>query len=279
MTIGIMQGRLSPPVAGRLQAFPWADWASEFEAARVIGFDAIEWLYDEPRHDENPIASPAGRQLIRRAMHASGVAVPSLCAHAFIHGQLSDRDAHVRQAARVRLVELLQWSAAVGIGVVVLPLAEDASLSTGAAREAAMPVLADAARAAARAGIRIALELDLEADAVAPVLDRLDPECVGICYDIGNATASGRVPAVEIRRMAPRLIEVHVKDRPRGGSNVPLGSGAVDFDRTAAALREVAFDGPVTLETPHGDDPVATGRRHLEFVRAHFGSARMDGSR
>ena len=32
--IGIMQGRLSPAEAGRLQAFPFASWEEEFHRAR-----------------------------------------------------------------------------------------------------------------------------------------------------------------------------------------------------------------------------------------------------
>ena len=43
--IGIVLGRLSPPVAGRLQAFPWASWAEEFGLARACGFATLEWVF------------------------------------------------------------------------------------------------------------------------------------------------------------------------------------------------------------------------------------------
>ena len=52
--IGFMQGRLSPPVEGRIQAFPWLCWTSEFaiaerEAVRVdpthaLAHNDLAWL-------------------------------------------------------------------------------------------------------------------------------------------------------------------------------------------------------------------------------------------
>ena len=45
-SIGIMQGRLSPPIKGRIQAFPSQTWQKEFYLARDCGFSHIEWVLD-----------------------------------------------------------------------------------------------------------------------------------------------------------------------------------------------------------------------------------------
>ena len=45
-SIGIMQGRLVPPVKGRIQAFPSERWRDEFALAQQAGLQAIEWIYD-----------------------------------------------------------------------------------------------------------------------------------------------------------------------------------------------------------------------------------------
>ena len=60
--IGIMQGRLSSPVPGRLQSVSVVDWEAEFRHASACGFDSIEWLFEEPpRHGESALdARPAG---------------------------------------------------------------------------------------------------------------------------------------------------------------------------------------------------------------------------
>ena len=41
--VGIMQGRLVPPVDGRIQAFPAENWKDEFELASDAGLACIEW--------------------------------------------------------------------------------------------------------------------------------------------------------------------------------------------------------------------------------------------
>ena len=40
--IGIMQGRLSKPINGKIQSFPKNSWENEFYLAKDIGFELIE---------------------------------------------------------------------------------------------------------------------------------------------------------------------------------------------------------------------------------------------
>ena len=46
--IGIMQGRLSPRIDGKIQAYPASTWQKEFEIAKEIGYSAIEWIVEKP---------------------------------------------------------------------------------------------------------------------------------------------------------------------------------------------------------------------------------------
>ena len=45
--LGIMQGRLSKPLNGKIQSFPTNTWKKEFYVAKEIGFELIEWVLDE----------------------------------------------------------------------------------------------------------------------------------------------------------------------------------------------------------------------------------------
>ena len=54
LRIGIMQGRLSKPINGKIQSFPINSWENEFYLAKNIGFELIEWVLDENVKD-NPI--------------------------------------------------------------------------------------------------------------------------------------------------------------------------------------------------------------------------------
>ena len=44
--IGFMQGRFSPLVNGKIQAFPWDSWSEEFFVANENDFNIIEWTLD-----------------------------------------------------------------------------------------------------------------------------------------------------------------------------------------------------------------------------------------
>ena len=45
--VGIMCGRLSGPIKNQIQCFPIGSWKNEFETASKIGFELIEWIFDE----------------------------------------------------------------------------------------------------------------------------------------------------------------------------------------------------------------------------------------
>ena len=64
--VGIMQGRLTEPRNGKIQSFPWGRWEQEFECAKVLGFDAIGWIFEDERWQENPLWTDAGREKMQK---------------------------------------------------------------------------------------------------------------------------------------------------------------------------------------------------------------------
>ena len=54
MKIGIMQGRLLPPVNGHIQEFP-DNWKEEFGILENIGLHGVEWLVTKNSWLNNPI--------------------------------------------------------------------------------------------------------------------------------------------------------------------------------------------------------------------------------
>lgn len=268
--IGIMLGRLSTPAGRELQTFPWATWREEFRWARQIGFDHIEWLVDGSGFEQNPMLDEQGQQLLRATMADTGLHVGSICAHYFIVGGLSSTDQTVRTQAVMRLTQLMEAAKDAGVGTIVLPLAESASLEEAGARGRAIASLASLPVPSSRPVVRLALELDLDAARSIEVLRALGREDTGLCYDVGNATAAGLAPADEIPMLAPYLLEVHIKDRKVGGPNVLLGHGAVDFGSVRDALQQSGYTGPLVLETPRGEVPQTTAATHLALVRRVF---------
>ena len=65
-SLGFMQGRLSPQVNGKIQAFPWKHWQNEFKIASENNFKIIEWTIDQERFLENPLMTEDGKAEIKR---------------------------------------------------------------------------------------------------------------------------------------------------------------------------------------------------------------------
>src|SRR5271169_4464068 len=82
--IGFMQGRLSPIVDGRIQAFPWTCWQTEFRVAQEYSFHLVEWTLDQHRLHENPLLTLHGQQEIRALCELHNVAIPSLTGDCFM---------------------------------------------------------------------------------------------------------------------------------------------------------------------------------------------------
>ncbi|MBM4443089.1 MAG: TIM barrel protein, partial [Candidatus Rokubacteria bacterium] len=118
--IGIMQGRLLPPRAGRIQSFPADAWAEEFPRAAAAGLACIEWIYDLETAEANPLASAAGLERVRAAARAHGVGVRSVCADYFMDRPLV-RAGRADAEAWARLRWLIARCAAIGVGYIVLP--------------------------------------------------------------------------------------------------------------------------------------------------------------
>lgn len=54
----------------------------------------------------------------------------------------------------------------------------------------------------------------------------------------------------------------------KGFKEVPLGEGQVNWDKYIAALKEIGFDGFLTIERECGDDPAADIVLAVDFLRS-----------
>ena len=92
---------------------------------------------------------------------------------------------------------------------------------------------------------------------------------IGACVDTGHAIRSGVIPEEMIRTLGGRVLAVHLKDWIEGGDEQILGEGELDLAEVAGALREVAFDGVISLEYELSpEDPVPGMAQGLTNWRA-----------
>lgn len=261
-----MQGRFSLPASGCLQSFPWKTWEAEFNQARLCGFDSIEWLFEAEAYEQNPIWSAAGREKIRNLISTSGVQVRSVCAGYFMTHRFFRVPEEERRRSVAVLNELIPRAASVGVSTILLPVLEESELRTDEEKAVLSESLRGPLDLAAEHVIQIGLETELTAPDYRALIERQDHSALAAYYDTGNAAAKGYDVADDIRALRGLLCGVHIKDRKRGGPNVPLGQGDVDFAKVFSAIHEVSYSGPFILETTIGNNPVALANAHLRFV-------------
>jgi len=271
--IGFMQGRLSPLIDGKIQAFPWPYWQDEFPLAHSIGLDLMEWTIDQDRITQNPLMTKEGRAEIRRLSSDHDITIPSLTGDCFMQAPFWK----TRGAAQAALIDtfkaLLEACADVGIKYIVVPLVDHGSLSSAQERKILEDVLLAMVPILAAHGQVIAFESDFTPANLMEFMAGLPADRFGVNFDMGNSASLGWNPEEEIPLLAPRIVNVHVKDRVLGGTTVPLGTGSAQLHKVFALLKQVGYWGDFILQTARAADGehLKTLDRYRAFVASQIG--------
>ena len=252
--IGFMQGRLSALVDGKIQAFPWNEWREEFPRAKALGLTRMEWTIDQERLRENPLMTEPGQQEILALSRENAVRIPSLTGDCFMQAPFWKVDAVVRDALVADLDLLIAACSRVGIEFVVVPLVDNGKIERQSESDTLKRVLLARSQTLARRNVRIVFESDLPPRELAHFMEAFPAEVFGINYDSGNSASLGYDSAEEIDAYAPRILNVHVKDRVRGGTTVPLGTGDADLANTIRLIERSGYKGQYILQTARASD-------------------------
>lgn len=252
--IGFMQGRLSPMVNGKIQAFPWDHWRQEFSFAQHHGFPLMEWTLDQDRLYENPLMTPSGRREIRHLMAEYGLSVASLTGDCFMQAPFYKADDANRSGLLEDLKNVLTSCAEVGIRYVVIPLVDNGRLESMAQENNLRTGLESVYPILEQGRMKVVFESDYPPARLAAFIGSFPKPFFGINFDIGNSASLGFDPTEEIAAYGEWIDNVHVKDRKRSGSTVPLGTGNADFPKIFRALAQIKYSGNFILQTARAVD-------------------------
>ncbi len=144
----------------------------------------------------------------------------------------------------------------------------------GAERDGLFARLREIAAIFRAEGARIAFETGQEsAETLAHALDALGDDSIGVNFDPANMILYGMGdPVAAVRALAPRIAQVHIKDalptKTAGtwGSEVRVGTGAVDWKAFLAAIERVPATIRLAVEREAGDDRVGDIRAALALL-------------
>ena len=247
--IGFMQGRLSALVDGKIQAFPWSEWRAEFPRAKALGLTRMEWTIDQDRLRENPLTTEAGRSEIATLARENGLRIRSLTGDCFMQAPFWKTGGDAQKSLVADLDLVVASCSTLGAEFVVIPLVDNGKIEKAEQEEALLAVLLERSASLSSQGVKIVFESDLPPAGLAQFIGKLPAEVFGINYDIGNSASLGYDCMEEISAYAPRILNVHVKDRLRGGTTVPLGTGAAELGKAIRLIESSGYAGQYILQT------------------------------
>jgi L-ribulose-5-phosphate 3-epimerase len=278
--IAIMEGRLLPPADGRFQCFPREQWREEFSHAAHAGLDAIEWIYDQHGSDVNPLATDDGIAEMRELSRRHHVAVVSVCADYFMDHPFATASPEEFGELTEKLRWLIGRCQNAGITRMVMPFVDASRIETPEQENRIVAMLLPVASHAAEAGVELHLETALNPENFKALLAKLPHPILKVNYDSGNSSSLGYDVREELAAYGDRIGSVHIKDRVRGGSTVPLGTGDADIPALLSGLADIPYQGDYVMQVARGvaGDEVEWARQNLAWVNRELERARAPGA-
>ena len=263
--IGIMQGRLSPIVAGKIQAFPEKYWKAEFFTAQALGFEMIEWTLDRQNIMQNPVL--IDHQSILAIKDMTGVNVKSLTYDAAMQAPLV-LDGKIQNTEVEVLSQVLEACQKLNVQYLIFPLVDQSSIKDYDDYREYIKLFRYIDEKLLGDKIRIAIESDFEPKKISQFMKDIGSENIGINYDTGNSAALGYDFEEEMSEYSAFILNIHLKDRKYRGSTVPLGEGDAPLNEQITYFNKYLNECNWIIQAARsstGDD-VGLAQSYLKFI-------------
>jgi D-psicose/D-tagatose/L-ribulose 3-epimerase len=222
---------------------------SLFETVSSLGYDGVEI----------PVFSTKGiaGSTVRKALSDTGLGC-TICSVMAPDASLIDPDADARQRGVDFLRSVVELAADLGAEVICGPIYSPVGRLVGRGRTTdewswCVDALAQVAPDAESAGVRLAVEplnrfetyfLNVASDALRLAADVGSP-AIGVHFDTFHANIEEKDPVGAVRACGDRIYHFHCSENDRG----PVGTGHVDWEGMASALREIEYDRWLVVES------------------------------
>lgn len=257
--IGFMQGRLSPIVDNKIQAFPFENWSDEFPLAHKLNLSCIEWTLDYPNLKSNPLLQKKYHEEIVFTSKKNKILINSITLDICMQRPFwKELNKEVFNNLITDLKLVINSASSIGAKILIIPLVDNGSIKDQNQFFRLKETIISLYELLDLRGIKIAFESDYSPCDLANFIKDFEEKYIGINYDIGNSASLGFNPDEEFNNYGDRIINVHVKDRLLNGGTVRLGNGAVNFRNVFNNLKKIKYKGNYILQT-------ARSSRNLHF--------------
>ena len=276
--IGFIQGRLSPLVSGRIQAFPKDYWREEFLLGDMHDIRMIEWTLDYKGLHENPLLTSEGQQEIQRMSDENSISIPSLTGDCFMQAPFWKASKVQQESLERDFLAVVDACSIMGIKYIVVPLVDNGSLDNTQEEQVLVEFMERHTEDFQLKEVVIVFESDLAPSELKRFIEQFPMGIFGINYDIGNSASLGYQFEVELEAYEDRILNVHLKDRLLGGTTVPLGDGNAKLPEAISALEQGGYCGNYILQTARAVDGDHVGAicHYRDMVKDWIGQVRWN---
>ena len=277
------KGFIKQLVSGEMSIYQWIDLAAELK------IDGLEFY-----NDFADVKDPANWPKIRRAVEATGMVIPMMCASP----DFTIPDAAGRKKEVEKEIASIRMSAELGAQYCRVLSGQRRKTIT---REEGLGYVVESIEAclpeAERLGITLILENHYKddfwtepefaqmMDVFVELVGRIDSPWFGVNFDPSNAIAAGEEPLELLEKVKHRVVTMHASDRYLANGTIEdlraqeggtagyvsffkhgvIGKGLNDYDAIFATLKSVGFDGWISIED--GVDGMEQMHESAEFLK------------
>ncbi len=267
---GIMQGRLSPVIKNRIQIFPVKNWKIEFQRAKKLGMNFIEWTLDYDTFDKNPLLKKSGIQKIKELSKKNSIAIRSLTGDCFM--QKPFWKIFKNKKLLNDLIKILNSCEKVGIKYIVVPLVDNGKIRDKKTEKNLINICKKLVKELKKKKIQILFESDFEPKKLKKFILNFDKRYYGINYDLGNSASLGYNIDDEFKNYSKYIKNIHIKDRVYNGNTVRLGNGDADFKKLFKNLKKYKYRNMLIFQTARSKvkNDVGEMKKNLKFIKKFY---------
>jgi sugar phosphate isomerase/epimerase len=285
------KGFIKQLVSGEMSIYQWIDLAAELK------IDGLEFY-----NDFADVKDPANWPKIRKAVEATGMIIPMMCASPDF--TIPEAEGRAREVAKE--IASIRMSAELGAKYCRVLSGQRRKTIT---REEGLGYVVESIEAclpeAEKLGITLIIENHYKddfwtepefaqmMDVFVELVSRIDSPWFGVNFDPSNAIAAGEEPLELLEKVKHRVVTMHASDRYLANGTIEelraqeggtagyvsffkhgvIGKGLNDYDAIFTILKGVGFDGWISIED--GVDGMEQMHESAEFlkakVKAHWG--------
>lgn len=270
--IGIMQGRLTPPLDEKIQFFPFDNWEKEFVLAEKLKLNEIEFIFDFEKYQQNPLWNNSGIAKINQLIKYYNIKVNHICADFFMIKPIFNGSVQEQQNSIEILKKLITKASLIGAQGIEIPLVDQSRLKTKTDAALLIKALRQIIPIADDYNINIVLETDLSPQKFVHLLRQINRPRIKANYDSGNSSALGYNSYEEVIALKDYISNIHIKDRLLHGKTVPLGTGDANFEQLFKALKHINYQGSFILQAARGikGKEAQTIRKQIKFLKKYL---------